>query len=153
MNYNANLPESYDYLQNPQYFNHPNRTLVTGMLPQPLLSPLQDRVLVLLEPEPHDIGLVHVPESARKPGADGKSDKFVRRGLVVAVGPGDKLADGSRLPMELKRGDRIIYDHPSDHMLAVPSRVYHAPSDRFDTLDLDYVILREQQHVFAVIEA
>lgn len=71
------------------------------------IRPLGDRVLVMDDhPEPGQVGSIIVPESAR-----GK-DKY-REGVVVAVGPGDKvrerLAGNKRMTSdgrpELKYGD------------------------------------------------
>lgn len=134
-------------------------------------APLHDQILVKWEPETERVLSIWLPETARRPGALG-SDRFVRIGRVIKVGPGDKCpkcgGDGVRfvqcdpltpecqpgkpcgfedcsrcggtglLPMNVKPGDRIVYDHPSNR------------ERRFN--GVDYVILHEEQHVMAVIE-
>lgn len=34
-----------------------------------------------------------------------------RQGVVIAAGPGKKLDDGSRVPMDIKYGDIVLYAH------------------------------------------
>lgn len=65
------------------------------------LRPLSDRVLVKpLESETKTAGGIIIPDSAQeKP----------QEGTVVAVGPGKKSDDGSVTPMDVKKGDRVLY--------------------------------------------
>ena len=65
------------------------------------LKPLHDRVLVLREDEERkSAGGIIIPDTAKeKP----------QRGKVVAVGAGKRDADGKRIPMEVKVGDRILF--------------------------------------------
>ena len=65
------------------------------------LRPLGDRVVI--KPTPRDevtkSGIV-LPDTAKeKP----------QEGLVLAVGPGKTLDDGTREKMDLKEGDRVLY--------------------------------------------
>ena len=65
------------------------------------LKPFGDRVLVkpTIEEEVTKGGLI-LPDTAReKP----------QRGEVIAVGPGWFDKDGKRIPMEVKKGDKVIY--------------------------------------------
>jgi len=65
------------------------------------LVPLGDRVVVkaLAEEEITKGGIV-LPDTAKeKP----------QRGEVIAVGPGKLSEDGKRQPIEVKKGDKIIY--------------------------------------------
>ncbi len=65
------------------------------------LAPLGDRVVVkaLAEEEITKGGIV-LPDTAKeKP----------QKGEVVAVGPGKLSDDGKRQPMEVKKGDKVIY--------------------------------------------
>lgn len=65
------------------------------------LKPFGDRVLVkpLSEEEVTKGGLI-LPDTAReKP----------QRGEVIAVGPGWFDRDGKRIPMEVKKGDKVIF--------------------------------------------
>lgn len=136
------------------------------MQPQPEVpfQPIHDRLLVKWEPESARVLSIWLPETARRPGALG-SDRFLRIGRVVSVGPGDpclkcakvrtELAERGvdlttlmlpncvcggteRIPMNVAVGDRIVYDHPSSAEVTIEGE--------------QYVILHEEQHVLAVIE-
>jgi chaperonin GroES len=66
------------------------------------LKPLGDRVLVeRLEAEQVTEGGLVLPDSAKEKPREGK---------VIALGEGRLLDDGSRLPIEVKKGDRVIFD-------------------------------------------
>ena len=63
--------------------------------------PLADRVVVMpLEGEQTTKGGIYLPDTAREKPQEGE---------VVAVGPGRVSDDGTRIPMELAVGDRVIY--------------------------------------------
>lgn len=65
------------------------------------LRPLSDRVVVKpLESETKTAGGIIIPDSAQEKPQEGK---------VVAVGPGKKSDDGSVAPMDVKKGDRVLY--------------------------------------------
>ncbi len=64
------------------------------------IKPLGDRVLV----KPMEVGEgkkggIIIPDSAKEKPQEGK---------VVAVGPGKKTDDGKVLPMNVKKGDRVL---------------------------------------------
>ncbi len=65
------------------------------------LQPLGDRIVVEREEsEDKTAGGIFLPESAKnKPS----------RGTVVSVGDGKLLADGSRSPLQVKKGDRVLF--------------------------------------------
>ncbi|MBM4034792.1 MAG: co-chaperone GroES [Planctomycetes bacterium] len=65
------------------------------------VKPLGDRVVVRrLEAEERTAGGIVLPDMAKeKP----------KQGEVVAVGDGALTEDGKRLPMRLKKGDRIVF--------------------------------------------
>jgi len=65
------------------------------------IKPLGDRVVVepIEREETTASGLV-LPETAKEKPQEGK---------VVAVGPGRLNEDGTRLPLEVKVGDRVLY--------------------------------------------
>jgi co-chaperonin GroES (HSP10) len=131
--------------------------------PEVPFQPVHDRLLVEWEPESARVLSIWLPETARRPGALG-TDRFLRIGRVVEAGPGDPCqrcsAKGhvvveeieglpvteecpvchgaARVPMNVKVGDRVLYDHPSDKEVTIEGK--------------QYVILHEQQHVLAVIE-
>jgi len=65
------------------------------------ITPLGDRVLVKpLEREEISAGGIVLPDTAKeKP----------QEGTVVAVGSGRVLEDGTKVAMEVKAGDRVLY--------------------------------------------
>ena len=65
------------------------------------LRPLQDRILVKrVEEEEKTKGGIIIPDTAKEKPAEGK---------VVAVGNGKLGDDGKRIPLEVKKGDRILF--------------------------------------------
>ena len=63
--------------------------------------PLGERVVVMpIEQETQTKGGIFLPDTAKEKPQEGE---------VVAVGPGRVSDDGSRIPMELTKGDRVIY--------------------------------------------
>jgi len=64
------------------------------------VRPLADRILVKRE-EPNETvrGGIIIPDTAKEKPQEGK---------VVAVGPGRLDDEGKRIPLELKKGDRIL---------------------------------------------
>lgn len=65
------------------------------------LRPLNDRILVerVQELEKTKGGII-IPDSAKEKPAEGK---------VIAVGSGRLGEDGKRIPLEVKKGDRILF--------------------------------------------
>jgi chaperonin GroES len=64
-------------------------------------TPLGERVVVQpIELEQQTKGGIFLPDTAKEKPQEGK---------VVAVGPGRVTDDGTRIPMELSKGDRVIY--------------------------------------------
>jgi chaperonin GroES len=65
------------------------------------LEPLGDRIVVKPIPK-EDVtkGGIFLPDTAKEKPQEGE---------VIAVGPGKLGDDGNRLPMEVKKGDRVIY--------------------------------------------
>ena len=65
------------------------------------LEPLGDRVVVKpIAKEDVTKGGIYLPDTAKEKPQEGE---------VLAVGPGRLGDDGKRLPMEVKKGDRVIY--------------------------------------------
>ena len=78
-------------------------------------QPLLDRLIVRkLEQYESDGGGI-IPEKVQD-----KSD----RGVVVAVGPGRKSADGSVIPMTVKVGDRVIFDKVANQTITLNDKQY-----------------------------
>ena len=65
------------------------------------LRPLQDRILVSrVEEEQTTKGGIIIPDTAKEKPAEGK---------VTAVGNGKVGDDGKRIPLDIKKGDRILF--------------------------------------------
>lgn len=66
-----------------------------------MIKPLNDRVVVkVLAEEEKTRGGIVLPDTAKeKP----------QRGEVIAVGPGAVRDDGSRTPLDVKVGDRVLF--------------------------------------------
>lgn len=65
------------------------------------LKPMNDRILVLrTEKEQKTTGGIIIPDNAKEKPMEGK---------VIAVGPGKIGDDGKRIPMEVKKGDKVLF--------------------------------------------
>ncbi|WP_372681223.1 co-chaperone GroES [Desulfosarcina sp.] len=65
------------------------------------VKPLNDRVLVVrVEEEKKTAGGIIIPDTAKEKPMEGK---------VIAAGPGKLDEKGKRVPMELKRGERVLF--------------------------------------------
>ena len=65
------------------------------------LKPLNDRVIVTrVEKEQKTAGGIIIPDTAKEKPQEGK---------IVAAGPGKLDDNGKRIPMEVKKGDRILF--------------------------------------------
>ncbi|MED5263167.1 MAG: co-chaperone GroES [Myxococcota bacterium] len=65
------------------------------------IRPLQDRILVQrIEEEETTKGGIIIPDSAKEKPQEGR---------VVAVGNGKTLDDGSTQPLDVKKGDRLLF--------------------------------------------
>lgn len=65
------------------------------------VRPLQDRVLVKrVESETRSAGGIIIPDTAKEKPLEG---------IVIAVGQGKRLDDGSRVAPEVKEGDRVLF--------------------------------------------
>ena len=62
--------------------------------------PLHDRVLVRrVEQEEKSAGGIIIPDTAKEKPQEGE---------VVAVGPGRKTEEGKLIPLDVKKGDRVL---------------------------------------------
>jgi chaperonin GroES len=93
------------------------------------LQPLGDKVVVEREEsEDRTAGGIVLPDTAKdKPS----------RGKVIAIGTGKLLDDGSRGPMQVKKGDRILFTS-------------YAPETI--TIDDEEYLLMSESDILAVIE-
>lgn len=65
------------------------------------IRPLGDKVVVkATEEEEKSAGGIILPDTAKKKPQEG---------VVVAVGPGRVLDDGSRAPMAVKKGQKVVF--------------------------------------------
>ncbi len=64
-------------------------------------TPLGERIVIKpMEQETQTRGGILLPDTAKEKPQEGE---------VIAVGPGRPADDGSRIPMELSVGDKVIY--------------------------------------------
>ncbi len=92
------------------------------------IRPLHDRVLAKrIEEEEQVRGGIIIPDTAKEKPQEAE---------VVAVGPGKIQEDGSRAPMDVKKGERILIGKYSGSEIKID--------------DVDYVILREDE-ILAII--
>ncbi len=67
----------------------------------PQIRPLHDRVIVKRIDEPEkSAGGIYIPDTAKEKPQEGK---------VIAVGTGRRGEHGEVIPLELKKGDRILF--------------------------------------------
>ena len=93
------------------------------------LRPLQDRILVRrVEEAQKTKGGIIIPDSAKEKPAEGE---------VIAVGAGKVSDDGKKIPLEIKKGDRILFSK------------YGGTEVNID--DEEYLIMREDD-VLGVVE-
>ena len=91
--------------------------------------PLHDRILVQrIEEQNKSKGGIIIPDTAKEKPQEGR---------VVAVGSGRVLEDGSVRPVELKKGDRILFGKYSGNEIKLDGE--------------DHIIMREED-VLAVVE-
>jgi len=65
------------------------------------IRPLNDRVLVLrIDEEEKTSGGIIIPDTAKEKPQEGK---------VVAAGPGKLDENGNRIPLEVKKDDRVLF--------------------------------------------
>jgi chaperonin GroES len=93
------------------------------------IRPLHDRILVKrIEEEERTKGGLIIPDTAKEKPVEGK---------VIAVGTGRRLEDGSLKPLDVKKGDRILFGKYSGTEIKVEGD--------------EHLILREDE-VLGVIE-
>ncbi len=92
------------------------------------VKPLADRVLIKpLEGEEMKKGGIIIPDTAKeKP----------QQGEVMEVGPGRVGEEGDKIPMEVKKGDKVLYGKYSGTEVTVDN--------------VEYLIMRESD-IFAII--
>lgn len=79
------------------------------------IQPLGDRVVIAPLKEEKKKGGIILPETADKERQE--------QGKVVAVGPG-RIEDGRRIPLEVKRGDIVIFTKYGPSEVKVDGKEY-----------------------------
>ena len=80
------------------------------------MKPLRDKVVVTrLEEEETKIGGIIIPDTAKEKPMQGK---------VTAVGPGALDKNGKRIPMELKKGDKVLFGKYSGTEVSIDGKEY-----------------------------
>lgn len=93
------------------------------------IRPLQDRILVRrLEEEETSKGGIIIPDTAKEKPSEG---------LVIAVGKGKVTEEGKKLPLDVKKNDRILFGKYSGTDIKIEGE--------------EYLIMREDD-VLGVIE-
>ena len=86
------------------------------------LKPLGDRVVVEhVEQAEKSAGGVFLPDTAKEKPQEGR---------VLAVGTGRTLDNGTKLPMDVKPGDRIIYSKYSGSEIKLEGKEYLIISEK-----------------------
>ncbi|AXB82756.1 co-chaperone GroES [Megasphaera hexanoica] len=66
-----------------------------------MLKPLGDRVVIrVLEQEEKTVGGIYLPDTAKEKPCEGE---------IIAAGPGKLQEDGSRVALDVKAGDKVIF--------------------------------------------
>ncbi len=94
------------------------------------ITPLNDRVVIKrFEAEEKSAGGIVLPDSARnKP----------QKGEVLAVGPGKLHKDGTRKPLQVKVGDKVLFTNWA--------------GDEFKRGQGDDILLMHEEDILAVLE-
>lgn len=79
------------------------------------VKPILDRVIIKQDPAEEMMGALILPESSKD---------APKQGTVVAVGPGARLMDGKRLPMQVKLGDHVVYGEFAGHDIRIDGENY-----------------------------
>ena len=80
------------------------------------IRPLHDRLIVKrMEEEEKTKGGIIIPDNAKEKPQEGE---------VIAVGNGKVLDDGQRAPLEIKKGDRILFGKYSGTEIKIDGTEY-----------------------------
>ncbi len=92
------------------------------------VKPLADRVVIKpVEEQETKKGGIIIPDTAKEKPMQGE---------VVEVGPGRTSEEGTRMPMEVKKGDRVLYGKYSGTEVSIDGD--------------EYLIMRESD-IFAIV--
>ncbi|HLK17920.1 MAG TPA: co-chaperone GroES [Bryobacteraceae bacterium] len=80
------------------------------------IRPLYDRVVVKrIEEKENKIGGLFIPDSAKEKPQEGE---------VVAVGKGKRLEDGKLVPLDVQKGDRVLFGKYSGSEIRLDGEEY-----------------------------
>ena len=80
------------------------------------IKPLNDRILVArLEEEQKSAGGIIIPDTAKEKPQEGK---------VVEAGPGKMDDSGKRIPIQVKKGDRILFSKYAGNDVKIDDKEY-----------------------------
>jgi chaperonin GroES len=80
------------------------------------VKPLADRVLIRpLETEEMKKGGIIIPDTAKEKPQEGE---------IIEVGPGRMTDDGKKIPMEVKKGDKVLYGKYSGTEVTIDDKEY-----------------------------
>ncbi len=100
------------------------------------IKPLGDRVLIEPLREEKKKGGIILPDTVEKERPE--------KGRVVAVGPGKVDDNGKKIPMNVKKGDKVLFTKYG------PSEI-KVPAGRAGGDEKEYLIAREED-ILAIIE-
>jgi len=93
------------------------------------IRPLSDRVLVVrIEEKVKTTGGIIIPDTAKEKPQEGK---------IAAVGPGKRDENGKRIPLELKKGDHVLFGKYAGNEIKIDG--------------VEYLIMREDD-ILSIIE-
>ncbi|HWR84166.1 MAG TPA: co-chaperone GroES [Candidatus Deferrimicrobium sp.] len=93
------------------------------------VKPLADRVVVRASEEAEvKKGGIIIPDTAKEKPMQGE---------IIEVGPGRMTDDGKKIPLEVKKGDKVLYGKYSGTEVAIAGE--------------EYLIMRESD-IFAIIQ-
>ena len=91
--------------------------------------PLHDRVVVRrLEEEEKTAGGIIIPDTAKEKPVQGE---------VIAVGPGARDESGKLVPLDVKKGDRVLFGKWSDTEVKI---------------DSEELVIMKESDIFGIIE-
>jgi len=80
------------------------------------IKPLNDRVLLEAVKEERKKGGIILPETVEK--------ERPQEGIVIAVGPGKFDENGNRIPMSLRKGDKVLFTKYGPSEIKVDEKEY-----------------------------
>jgi chaperonin GroES len=93
------------------------------------VRPLHDKVLIeILDTEEKTKGGIIIPDTAKEKPQEGK---------VVAVGTGRILEDGTKKPLDVKKGDKVLFNKYGAIEISIEGE--------------DYLILKEED-ILAIVD-